>query len=70
MSTAGHDPTDGSDAPWEALQLLLLPPKWRPGPPGRQPRDLRHVIHGMFSVNKTGCQGRMMPTDIGHGQTI
>jgi putative transposase len=21
----------------------------------------------MFSVNKTGCQGRMMPTDIGHG---
>ena len=32
--------------------------------------DLRRVINGIFSVNKTGCQGRMMPTDIGNGHTI
>jgi len=70
MSTAGHYPTDVSEAQWEALQLLLPPPKWRPGGPGRQPMDLRRVINGIFSVNKTGCQWRMMPTDIGNGHTI
>src|SRR5215471_3502186 len=31
MSPAGHYPTDVSEAQWEALQLLLPPPKWRPG---------------------------------------
>jgi putative transposase len=70
MSTAGHSPTEVSEAPWAALQLLLPPPKWRLGGPGRKPLDLRHVIHGMVSVNKTGCQWRMRPPDIGHGQTI
>ena len=32
--------------------------------------DLRRVINGIFYVNKTGCQWRMMPTDIGNGHTI
>jgi transposase len=32
--------------------------------------DLRLVINGIFYVNKTGCQWRMMPTDIGNGHTI
>jgi hypothetical protein len=31
MSTDGHSATDVSDAQWEVLQLLLPPPKWRPG---------------------------------------
>lgn len=70
MSTVGHYPTDVNDAPWEVLQLLLPPLKWHPGGPGRKPMDLRRVIHGIFYVNKTGCQWRMMPTDIGNGQTI
>lgn len=70
MSTVGHYPTDVNDAQWEALQLLLPQPKWHPGGPGRKPMDLRRVINGIFSVNKTGCQWRMMPTDIGNGHTI
>lgn len=70
MSTAGHYPTDVSDAQWEVLQRLLPPPKWRPGGPGRKPMDLRRVIDGIFSVNKTGCQWRMLPTDLGNGHTI
>jgi len=70
MSTAGHYPTDVREAQWEALQLLLPPPKWRPGGPGRQPMDLRRVIKGIFYGNKTGCQWRMMPTAIGNGPTI
>jgi putative transposase len=28
------------------------------------------VINGIFSVNKTGCQWRMMPKDLGYGHTI
>ena len=70
MSTACHYPTDVSDAQWEVLQLVLPPPKWRPGGPGRKPMDLRCVINGIFYVNKTGCQWRMMPKDFGNGHTI
>lgn len=32
--------------------------------------DLRRVIDGIVYVNKTGCQGRMLPTDIGNAHTI
>jgi putative transposase len=32
--------------------------------------DLRRVLNGIFSVNKTGGQWRMMPQDIGNGHTI
>ena len=70
MSTVGHSPTEVSDAPWNVLQLLLPTPTWRSGGPGRQPLELRRVIHGIFYVHKTGGQGRMMPTDIGKGHTI
>lgn len=70
MSTMCHYPTDMSDAQWEVLRLVLPPPKWRLGGPGRKPMDLRRVINGIFYVNKTGCQWRMMPTDIGNAHTI
>jgi putative transposase len=32
--------------------------------------DLRRVLHDMFYVNKTGCQWRMMPPDIGTVHTL
>jgi putative transposase len=70
MSTTCHYPTDVSDAQWEVLQLVLPPSTWRPGGPGRQPMDLRRVINGIFYVNKTGCQWRMLPRDIGKWQTM
>jgi putative transposase len=70
MSTEGPYSTDVSEAQWEVLQLLLPTPKWHPGGPGRKPMDLRQVINGIFYVNKTGCQWRMMPQDIGNGHTI
>ena len=70
MSTVCHYPTDMSDEQWEILELLRPKPTWRPGGPGRKPLDLRHVLNGLFSVNKTGCQWRMLPTDIGNGHTI
>ena len=70
MSTTGHYPTDVSDAQWEVLQLVLPTPKWHPGGPGRKPMDLRCVINSIFYVNKTGCQWRMIPTNIGNAHTI
>ena len=70
MSTGGHYPTDVSDAQWEVLEPLLPNPKWRPGGPGRKPLALREVVNGIFYVNKTGCQWRMMPKDLGNGSTI
>jgi putative transposase len=70
MSTVGHYPTDVSAAQWEALQLLLPTPKWRPGGSGRKPMDLRRVLHGLFYVKKTGCHWRMIPTNIGNAHPI
>lgn len=70
MSTARHYPTDMSDAPWEALQLVLPPPTWHPGGPGRKPRDIRPIIHGMFYVNKTGWQWRRLPHEFGPWETV
>lgn len=70
MSTACHYPTDISDEQWALLQPLLPKPQWHPGGPGRKPMDLRRVLNGIFYVNKTGCQWRMMPKDLGKGHTI
>ena len=70
MSTVGHYPTDVSDAQWEVLQLVLPLPTWHPGGPGRKPRDRRRVINGIFYINKTGCQWRMLPTEFGPWETV
>jgi putative transposase len=70
MSTACHSPTEVRDAHWEALQLVLPPPKWRPGGPGRKPMDRRRVLNGICYVNKTGCPWRLLPTHIGNAHTI
>ena len=70
MSTGWHYPTDVSEAQGEVLEPLLPQPKWRPGGPGRKPLERRDVINGLFYVNKTGCQWRMMPKDLGNGHTI
>ena len=70
MSTASHYPTSLSDEQWYVLQPMLPESKWQPGGPGGPPLDLRRVVDGIFYVNKTGCQWRMMPRDLGSGMTI
>ena len=70
MSTSAHYPTNVSDEPWHVLQLMLPEPKRQPGGPGRTALDLRRVLDGIFYVNKTGCQWRLMPHDFGNGMTI
>jgi len=70
MSAAYHYPTDLTDEQWELLQLILPQSTWRPGGPGRPPCDLRRVINGIWYLNKTGCQWRMVPREFGHWSTI
>ena len=70
MSTPSHYPTSLSDEQWYVLQLMLPESKRQPGGPGRPPLDLRRVLNGIFYVNKTGGQWRMMPHDFGNGMTI
>ena len=61
MSTAGHCLTDGSDAQWEVLQLLLLPPKWCRSDRGGSPWT--SIAYGYFRRwRQAGVWGRIMNT--------
>ena len=57
MSPACHSPTDVSDAPWEVLQLMLPPPPWRPGGPGRKPMHLHGVIQAFSTAIQWDAHG-------------
>lgn len=70
MSAPYDYPTNLSDEQWEVLEPFLPKPKWQPGGPGRQPRDLRTVLNGIFYVHKTGCQWYMLPRDFGPNRTV
>jgi putative transposase len=70
MSTPRHYPTDLTDEQWALLRTLLPTRKWQPGGPGRPPCDLRAVLNGLLYLNKSGCQGRMIPKEFGHWNTI
>jgi len=66
MSACCQYETDLPDEQWEMLHPLLPVQQWRPGGPGRPPRERRRVINGILSVNKTGCQWWMLSKDFGH----
>jgi putative transposase len=53
-------PTDLTDEQWKILEPLVPVPQ-----PGPQPRKYtyREVLNGIFYVNRTGCQWRMLPHD-------
>jgi transposase len=70
MSADNHYPTELTDEQWALLQIILPQPVWRPGGPGRLPWDLRLVINGIWYLNKTGCQWRMVPREFGHWSII
>ena len=70
MSAAAPYATSLSDEQWHVLQLLVPEPKGQPGGPGGPPLDLRRVVDGIFYVNQTGCQWRLLPHDFGHGMTL
>jgi putative transposase len=59
-------PTDMSDAQWQIIRPLLSP-----SPPIGTDRavDMRKIVNGIFYLNRTGCQWRMLPKEYEHWNT-
>lgn len=59
-------PTDMTDAQWEIIRPLLPP-----SPPIGTDRevDMRKIVNGIFYLNRTGCQWRMLPKEYEHWNT-
>ena len=60
-------PSDLTDGQWAVLAPLIPPPK-----PGGRPRrvDMRAVRNAIFSVDRTGCQWRYLPTEYPNWKTV
>jgi putative transposase len=70
MSTRRDYPTDLTDRQWQLIAPWFPTPKqWEAGR-GRPPCDRRLMVNGILSVNKTGCQWRMLPKDYGCWNTV
>ena len=53
--------TNLTDAQWSEIEPLLQEPKPWGGRPVKV--DLRDVVNALLSMNRTGCQWRMIPSD-------
>src|SRR5437899_12894859 len=66
MDTRSRKPyaTDLTDAQWALLEPLLLAfeNRVRPGP--ERAVDLREVVNTLRYLNRTGCQGALLPHDL------
>jgi transposase len=57
--------TDLTDEQWAILEALLpRPDRSKGGRPRKHP--LRQIVNAIFYIEKTGCQGRMLPTEFPH----
>ena len=67
MEAERQYPSDLTDAHWALLAPVMPPPK-----PGGRPRriDLRQVVNAIFSVDRTGCQWRYLPTEYPNWKTV
>jgi transposase len=56
------DATDLTDEPWAALAPLVV----TPSPKGGRPTEIdrRAIVNALLYKNRTGCQWRMLPTDV------
>src|SRR5262245_44187730 len=60
-------PTDVSDAQWALVEPILNQRK----PTGRPPEvDRRAVLNALLYMDRTGCQWRMIPTDLPKRSTV
>lgn len=59
--------SDLTDQEWAILEPLIPAAK-----PGGRPRtvNMREVLNGIFYLQKTGCQWRMLPTEFPHWKTV
>jgi putative transposase len=70
MAASKKYPTDLTDSQYELISKFLPKAKSGPGKKGRPANDLRTVTNGILYVNKTGCQWRMLPHDLGRWNTV
>jgi putative transposase len=70
MSANNDYPPDLTNEPWGVLYCLLPPRAWRLGGRGRPPGDVRRIVNGILSLNKPGCQWRLIPPTFGNWSTI
>ncbi len=67
MSPEQLYPTDLTDAQWAVLEPLTPPPK----PGGRRRRlDMRQVVNAILSIDRAGCQWRMLPREYPNWKTV
>ena len=64
-----HYPTNLSDAQWAVIEPLLPEAKIGAGLPGRPVVDQRRLVDAILYVVKSGCQWRMLPSDLGAWST-
>lgn len=61
MTTRKPYPTDLSDEEWDVLQPYVPQANTRRRPEQYPPRE---ILHGIFSVARTGCAWRLLPHDV------
>lgn len=64
-----HYPTNLTDAQWAVIEPLLPEPRSGPGQPGRPVVERRRLIDAIWYVVKSGCQWRLLPSDLGAWST-
>ena len=62
-------PTDLTDCQWQFLTKLFEELQTKEKQKGRPKANLRQIVNGIFYLNKTGCQWRMLPNDFEHWNT-
>ena len=61
-------PSDLTDAQWALIEPKISRHKERAGRPRRV--DLREVVNALLYMDRTGCQGRLLPYDVPRPGTV
>ena len=57
-------PTNLTEKQWQVIKNIVEPQE------RNRKNPLREIVNGIFYVNKSGCQWRMLPSDFAPWQTV
>ena len=57
-------PTNLTEKQWQVIKNIVEPQE------RNRKSSLREILNGIFYVNKSGCQWRMLPSDFAPWQTV
>ena len=57
-------PTNLTEKQWQVIKNIVEPQE------RNRKSSLREIVNGIFYVNKSGCQWRMLPSDFAPWQTV